>query len=42
MGMMNLKYSDLDKKNECVYRYNRITKLYSRNYHNTVNQLDFN
>ena len=29
------------KKNGCMYMYNRITLLYSRNY-NTINQLYFN
>ena len=29
------------KKNECVYMYNGIILLYSRNYHNIVNQLHF-
>ena len=30
------------KENGCVYMYNQITLLYSRNYHNLVNQLYFN
>ena len=30
------------KENGCVYMCNRITLLYSRNYHNLVHQLDFN
>ena len=30
------------KKNWCVYMYNWVTLLYSRNYYNTVNQLYFN
>ena len=30
------------KENECVHMYNGITLLYSRNYHNLVNQLYFN
>ena len=30
------------KKNGCVYMYNWITLLFSRNYHNIVNQLYFN
>ena len=30
------------KENGCVYMYNWITLLYSRNYHNTVNQLYVN
>ena len=30
------------KKNGYVYMYNYITLLYSRNYHNIVNQLYFN
>ena len=38
---MRLKEKNL-KKNGCVYVYNWITLLYSRNYHNIVNQLYFN
>ena len=30
------------KENECKCMYNWITLLYTRNYHNLVNQLDFN
>ena len=28
-------------KRECIYVYNCVTLLYSRNWHNTVNQLYF-
>ena len=30
------------KQNVCIYIYNRIPLLYSRNYHSIVNQLHFN
>ena len=30
------------EKNGCVYMYYKITLLYSRNYHNLINQLYFN
>ena len=30
------------QKNTCMYMYNGITLLYSRNYYNIVNQLHFN
>ena len=29
-------------KKECLYVYNRVTLLYSRDWHNAVNQLYFN
>ena len=37
-----ISHKGKEYKKECIHVYNSVTELYSRDWHNIVNQLDFN